>query len=75
MRNFCAYDKEQSLVLNITVYRRMCLFTILMLNVCGVTIFYGNTTDKQDFQDKMEIISPWLYFICLSCEEFRHEIV
>jgi len=48
----------------------MCLFTILMLNVCGVTIVYGNTTDKQDFQDKMEIISPWLYFICLSCEEF-----
>jgi hypothetical protein len=39
-------------VLNITVYGRMRLFTILMLNVCGVTIFYGNimdssTTDKQ----------------------------
>jgi hypothetical protein len=31
----------QYFVLNITVYEIMCLFTILMLNVCGVTQSFG----------------------------------
>jgi hypothetical protein len=31
--------KEQYVVLNITVCGRMCLFTISMLNVCGVAMF------------------------------------
>jgi hypothetical protein len=31
--------KEQYVVLNVTVCGRMCLFTISMLNVCGVAMF------------------------------------
>jgi hypothetical protein len=49
-----------------TVYGKMCLFTILMLNVRDVTIFmvtpWTVTPDKQ-------VISPWLYYIYISCEE------
>jgi hypothetical protein len=36
---FEQWDKEQYFALNITVYVRMCLFTILTLNVCGVKLF------------------------------------
>jgi hypothetical protein len=32
----CGVTPEQYFVVNITVYGIMCLFTILMLNVCGV---------------------------------------
>ena len=38
LSNFCAYDKEQYFVLDIIVYGKMCLFTILMLNICGVAM-------------------------------------
>jgi hypothetical protein len=39
---FEQWDKEQYFVLNITIYGRMCLFTILTLNVCGVKILWSH---------------------------------
>jgi hypothetical protein len=48
-------DKEQYFVLNITVYGRMCLFTILMLNVCGVIICYGNTMNSNTIDKQVTI--------------------
>jgi hypothetical protein len=48
------------------------LVRVICLVIFEATIVSPFATPQKTgkyFQDKRKIISPWLYFICISCEE------